>query len=205
MSARRTRLAAPARYEAPVIAHPARQLSSAALEREQLKDAARREGRREGLAAARAEIDAAVAAQHAAALRLTRAAAALEAATADLLRRDAVTLREMEDQVVELAVQLGEELVGAELRGCDEPVRGALARAMSLIPDRGDLVVRVHPEDASPAGDALASMAGAAGRSTAIVADPGVEPGGCIVDVGSCRVDAQIGPALQRLRVVLTT
>ncbi len=43
-----------------------------------------------------------------------------------------------------------------------------------------------------------------AGRDLTLVADPGVEPGGCILAVGDSRIDAQLGPALDRVRAALS-
>ena len=39
--------------------------------------------------------------------------------------------------------------------------------------------------------------------SIELVADPSIEPGGCILEAGSTRVDAQLGPALRRARQAL--
>jgi flagellar biosynthesis/type III secretory pathway protein FliH len=36
-----------------------------------------------------------------------------------------------------------------------------------------------------------------------IVPDPGIEPGGCILEAGSARVDAQLGTALGRAKRAL--
>ena len=36
-----------------------------------------------------------------------------------------------------------------------------------------------------------------------IVADPSVERGGCIVEVGASQIDAQLAPALERMREAL--
>ena len=40
-------------------------------------------------------------------------------------------------------------------------------------------------------------------QTAEIVADPTVEPGGCIVDVDACSIDAQIGSAIERMRAAL--
>ena len=36
-----------------------------------------------------------------------------------------------------------------------------------------------------------------------VIADPAVEPGGCILEVGDSRIDAQLGSALDRVRAAL--
>jgi flagellar assembly protein FliH len=191
------------RFEAPVLAPTARRQSADELEREHQRAEARRRGRAEGLAMARAEVEAAVAAQAAAARRLTIAAAALERAATDLAGRDAANLRLLEHEAVRLAATLAEEIVGAELRAVDEPVLEAIRRSISFLPDRGDLVVRVHPDDVATTSAALAAWPAVAMRAVVNVPDASIERGGCVLEVGPCRVDAQIGPALQRLRVAL--
>ena len=62
----------------------------------------------------------------------------------------------------------------------------------------GDAVVRLNPADVATVGDLTF------GRELTIVADPSVEPAGAIVEVGACTIDAQIGPALARVRKALS-
>ena len=68
-------------------------------------------------------------------------------------------------------------------------------RALALAP-AGDAVVRLHPDDIATAGGDFA-------RDLTILADPTVEPGGCIVEIGACTIDAQISTALDRVREAL--
>jgi flagellar assembly protein FliH len=56
-------------------------------------------------------------------------------------------------------------------------------------------VARLHPSDAAVLAEAEAGVT--------IIADPAVEPGGCILEVGESRIDAQLGPALDRVRAAL--
>jgi flagellar assembly protein FliH len=132
--------------------------------------------------------------------RLGGALSALTAAAQQLAATDAVTMAELDERVIGFALEVAEQLIGHELAATAEPGRDALARAVALAPDRGDLVARLNPAD-------LAGLESAEdlvpGREVAIVADPSVAPGGCILDVGACRIDAQLGPALDRVRSVL--
>jgi len=207
MTIRRTgsRAGSAIRFEAPVLAATPRPLSADELAIEELRDEARRLGRGEGLAAARAEVDAAIAAHEAIGRRLLAAAELLEDAAADLRRRDAANLAALESEAVRFAAALAEEIVGAELRAVDAPVLDAVERCIGLAPDRGDIVVRVHPDDAGTIEQTLATSRHCATRSVLTLADPSIEPGGCIVEAGACRVDGQFGGALERLRVALRT
>jgi flagellar assembly protein FliH len=158
-----------------------------------------RDGRDAGLRAAADEVAQTLAEHRHLIDRLTAAIHALDAAADDLRRRDHVTIDELEHDAVALAVALAEELVGRELAATDAPVLDALRRAVGLVPDRGVPRVRMHPDDVATATGTpeLDHLTG--GDLTALVADPTVEPGGCIVDVDACRIDAQLTPALARL------
>jgi flagellar assembly protein FliH len=161
-------------------------------------------GYQAGLDAAAHHIASELADHRSAAERLQAAAMAFEAAARDLSRQDAVALADVEREAIELAVALAEELVGYELTSVDEPVRDALTRAAALLPDRGTPVIRVHPADEATTVDATASSVLTWGGEVSIVADPSVERGGCVVDVGPCRIDAQLASAIGRMRATLT-
>jgi flagellar assembly protein FliH len=167
-----------------------------------LVEAIRRQAYAEGFAQGRGEGFEAGAAE--AAQQVIEAAepvlGALVAAAQDLQQRDAVTLAELDDVVVGFAMDVARTVVGHDLAAETDPGRAAIARAIGLAPDRGDVVVRLHPDDIATLGevDTLAP-----GRGIEVVTDASVQPGGCLLDVGACRVDAQIAPALARVATVL--
>lgn len=158
------------------------------------------DGYQAGLDAAATQIEQQIAEHRLAADRLTAAATAFEAAARDLNRRDAATLAEFEEQALAIGMSIATELVARELRAAEQPVLDAIRRAIAVMPERGTPVVRVHPDDLATADDAAEAGLLAWDAGTTITADPAVERGGCIVDVGDCRIDAQLGPALDRMR-----
>ena len=131
---------------------------------------------------------------------IERAIAALEEAVAGCRARETTALEAIEDDVAALAFELLETLLGRELELSRAPGRDAVARGIALISGWDPVRVRLHPDDIETVGD-VADLA--AGRDLTVVADPAIEPGGCVVEQGSTRVDAQLGPALERVRRAL--
>jgi flagellar assembly protein FliH len=118
-----------------------------------------------------------------------------------LAAREATARADLEDQVVAAAMQIAEAIIGRRLEQPDERGRDAIARALALAPEQGDITARLHPADIAVLGDPAEL---APGRALAIVPDPSLTPGDCVVDVASCRIDARIGLALERAREVLS-
>ena len=164
------------------------------------RDVGYRDGWEQGRADARAEVEAAIADHRTSAERLAALGRALEGAVDALERRDALVLEQVEDQIVAAAVELAEQLLGRELEVASQPVVDAMARGFALAPERGTATVRVHPDDEATAREASHADLLRWRGDVAIVADARVERGGCVLEVGDCRVDAQLGPALERLR-----
>jgi flagellar assembly protein FliH len=164
-------------------------------------DAGYQAGLAEGLAAGRA---AAAAEAAAATARVATLGQALAAAAEDLRCRQALELTGLEDALARAAVDLAAAIIGRELEIAASPGADALARALALVPAGSTAVARLHPADAAhlDGGDA-AAPAGGAPNAVTIIPDPAIEPGGCILEVGDSRIDAQIGPALDRVRSAL--
>lgn len=115
--------------------------------------------------------------------------------------RETTARADIEDQIVAVAMQIAEVLVGHTLEQPDERGRDAIARALALAPVHGDVVARLHPADIAVLGDPDTLVPG---RVLVIVPDPSLSPGDCIVDVAACRVDARVSTAIERAREVLS-
>jgi len=127
-----------------------------------------------------------------------RTALVAAAGTAGELR--AAALDQAAREAVELAFELAEALVGRAVSLDASLTVDALKRALALVPRGEDLVVRLHPGDALTTDEVQDLVKDA---SVKVVADPDVEAGGCVVEAGPCRIDAQLGPALTRARALI--
>jgi flagellar assembly protein FliH len=134
------------------------------------------------------------------AVRLAALIPQLGDAAAALYSREVTGRLDIEDQVIAVAFEIAQVLVGHELAHAEQPGRDALARALDFAPDHGHVIARLHPDDLAALNDA-ADLA--PGRSLALVPDAGVRPGSCIVDVAGCRIDARLDSAIERIRAVL--
>lgn len=131
---------------------------------------------------------------------LARVVDALRLSTADLDAREAPVFEDIERSVATMAVQVAEVLVGRHLELGKWSALEAVQRALALAPRQSAAIVRLHPDSTLELPDVSGAVPGGA---VTIVADPSIEIGGCIVEVGNRTIDAQLGPALQRLREVL--
>ena len=159
------------------------------------------EGRAEGLAAGRAaalEDAARQQAEHA--TRVEQAIEALRVAVDEAGRRHDEAITGLEGALVAGAFELAEALLGRELELATSPGRDAISRALRLAEGTGPVGAHLHPDDIATLGE-LTSLA--PGRELTVIADPGVERGGCVLQVGDGRVDARLGAALGRVREVL--
>ena len=124
----------------------------------------------------------------------------LSDAADNLMAREATAREHIEDQVVDVAFVIAQALIGHELEQPDTRGRAAIARALAIAPEQGLVVARLNPADLAAIDPTQLSL----GRAIELVADPSVMPGDCIVDVGACRVDANIQAAIARVQDVLS-
>ncbi|HTZ09363.1 MAG TPA: FliH/SctL family protein, partial [Acidimicrobiales bacterium] len=99
------------------------------------------------------------------------------AAVAHELR--AAAMEQAAREAVELAFELTEALVGRELALDPSLTVDALKRALALVPQGEDLVVRLHPSGALTTDEVQDLVKDASVR---VVADPDIEVGGCVVE-----------------------
>jgi len=106
----------------------------------------------------------------------------------------AAILNQMEREIVELAQEIAGRIVAAELKLNHEVVTAIAKEALTLVRDRPQVMMFVHPDDlnacqqASPQFEALLPE----NAVLRILPDSQVKRGGCILDTGEGVVDATL-------------
>lgn len=161
---------------------------------EETRRVAYEEGRLAGLAEAQSGAEA----RRAAALDAVGAELARVARRVSALHHD--VLDEVAAELGTLAVDVAEAILGRELALGRTPVRDAVRRALSLVPEGEQVAVRVHP-DCGLSDPEIAAISD--GHHVRVVRDESVDPAGCSVSAGPCRVDVGVRDALARVRAAL--
>ncbi len=108
--------------------------------------------------------------------------------------------------IVTLAQAVARRILQAEITADPAAVLGVVRGALGGLPAAGDIVVRIHPaQQAILEQQQTALQECCLERTTLrVLADPAVEPGGCLVEAPGCLVDAtvtrQLEEAARRLR-----
>lgn len=108
-------------------------------------------------------------------------------------------LASAEDELASLALEIAEKIVK---RSCEEYRETAvenIRHALTGIGESSEVTIRVNLEDIDISQTHLMDFQSACsdGGKIKIVPDPSVERGGCIVETGSCRIDATVSSQLR--------
>jgi flagellar assembly protein FliH len=171
--------------------------------RRESAEAGRRDGYRDGLKAAEAEVAGRV--ERLAAERLAQQLETVLPAirsVADELRleRDRWAAR-WEAEGVRLAVAISEKLLRRSMAADPGLADGLIAETLRLAAGAPKLTVRLSPTDHDRLGGSVAALAAAVGQlgETEVVADPAVGVGGCVVETRHGRIDGRLETQLERI------
>lgn len=122
-------------------------------------------------------------------------AAAVDSVIGQFERRADDFGRRLAIESVELALQIAAAILDRELTIAADPGADVIARCLELAPSTGDLVARLHPDDAARLGDVL----GLADRQLTVVADEGLRCGDAIMTIDDTMIDARMAQTLERV------
>lgn len=152
------------------------------------------EGRVEGLAEGRR-----LERETLAALRLT-----LTAVVDDVAQRQEEWLEALDENLAALAVAIARQLIGRELEGNRDAVVELVRRALSQFPVGQAITIRLNPQDLTLLSDASADESATTRQDARWIADPRIDPGGCVVEGPDRVVDGRLDRALERVYRSLT-
>jgi flagellar assembly protein FliH len=172
--------------EGPIVGRSLEDRRAAAAEesaRRTMKDAETR-GYEAGMARARAETSAQLAALGE---RVKRLDQALHLLSRPLEQLDA----DIEEELAQLALSVGKQLARRELRIDPAQVIAILRESLALLPAAArEVRVHLHPEDAATVREHL--TAPGTERAWTIVEDPTLSRGGCVIHSQASRIDARL-------------
>lgn len=133
-------------------------------------------------------------------LRVEAALALLARAVTDAHEVGVRLRKEIQASAPKFAFALVEELLARELKLMVNPGLEAIIRTLAL--DEGTLpaTVRMNPADAKNLGE-MSDLG--LDREILVVADPAIEAGGVLIEIGSATLDGQLNTALERVRKAL--
>lgn len=110
----------------------------------------------------------------------------------EMLARPLVQLDEqVEHELVQLAIAIGQQLVRRELKTSPGEIVAVVRDCIALLPVAARGVrLYLHPQDAALVREALAPSGGE--RAWSVVEDPVITPGGCRVITDTSRIDATV-------------
>lgn len=120
-----------------------------------------------------------------------------------MARRKVLTA--MEGEVVHLAVNIAEKIVGMELATGREIITGIVRQALATLKERDEVVVRVNPAEveAITANQAAYEAMIEGLKRFEVVSDGAIEVGSCSIETSLGNVDARIATQLEAVRAGL--
>jgi flagellar assembly protein FliH len=174
---------APPAVEGPIVGRRVSDAERVAAERAQFA-----KGYEDGMAAARKEIDAAVA-------KLRARVAHLDSIIGSLAKPFEQLDAEVEQQLTLLALTVGKQMVRRELRTDPAQIITVIRESVGRLPAAArDVRVQLHPDDAVVVRELLAQPSNE--RAWSIVEDPALTRGGCIVKTDISQIDARLDARL---------
>lgn len=133
--------------------------------------------------------------------RLTQLLSSVEDAVVGALDYQAPRVEEMRDTIADMAVEIAESLVGHHLQVEDCAAKDALLRALSQVPRRTTLTVRMHPADVALVEDITGDIT--EWHIARLVPDLEVDRGDAYAEADNLEVEASLTGAMERVRKVL--
>jgi flagellar assembly protein FliH len=132
---------------------------------------------------------------------LEQTAQALRAAGDELTKLREQMIEDMRSEAVGLAMDIARKVLHQEIQSQGYQVDPIFAEALSHLPRRGEITVRLHPADFEKSN--LARGGSAADEMIRFTADPSVPPAGCVVNSAEGCVESGPEASLEQIDAAL--
>jgi flagellar assembly protein FliH len=165
-------------------------------ESEQIRRHAEASGRAAAEAAAHQAIDEKIG------MQLGTIIPALEQLLAELNDAKSEWARHWEESAIAVATAIAQRIIRREVQQQPEITLDWIRESLRLAAGGSEITLRLHPADHENLRSHVERIAHSLGKlsPTSVVADPGVSPGGCVVDTRFGQIDQQIESQLARIR-----
>ncbi len=183
-------------YVAQAKAKAASIIAEAEKEAERIQQQARQQGLKAG------RLEAAEAARQVAQRQMQTVIPALQQVTREWSEARDAWLAQWEAELLKLAVAIGGQLCGREIRHDPQITCQWVREALEIVNGPGRLIVRMHPQDLAalePHTDQLKAALHPAAELV-LTADPNVEAGGAVVQTEFGEIDQRLTARMERLR-----
>lgn len=133
--------------------------------------------------------------------QLEQSARALQAVGAELAKLRREMTEEMRTEAVELAMQIARKVLHQEIRSKGYEIDSIVAEALSRLPRRGEITVRLHPDDFELCS--LRRRRSSDDETIRFTADPNVSPAGCLVTSAEGNVESNPETSLGQIDAAL--
>jgi len=133
---------------------------------------------------------------------LEQTAQALRAAGVELAKLREQLIEDMRSEAVHLAMDIARKVLHQEIQSQGYEMDPIVAEALSHLPRRGEITVRLNPADFERS--ALAKGGSSSDETIRFAADPNVAPAGCVVSSVEGRVESSPEASLEQIHTTLT-
>ena len=124
--------------------------------------------------------------------RLVQAHKALSEGLAELSRLRAQITKDCESQLLDLAVEIARKVLMQEIQAGRYEIEPIVKEVLRHVPNRQDVVVRLHPEDFAACGPAREAGGQEADAGVRFVADTSVPRAGCVLETPEGNVESAV-------------
>ena len=135
--------------------------------------------------------------------QLTQARKALEDALEKLPQLREKMIRESEEQLVELALEIARKVLMQEVQAGRYEIDPIVKEALLHVPARQDVTVHLHPDDWAACQTAREAEGSAAAGNVRFVADPSVRRAACLLETSEGTVESAVEANLENIAEAL--